>query len=171
MTYQQINQMYRDKQSLRKIAKESGLNFRTVKQLLSLSEEEFLASCYKRKDLRKLLGGYKDFVHNRLVQYPQTSSAQMHDILKEAFNDFATVSQKAVYNYVLSIRSFYGFQMIAELPYGQQAQVDFGFYNMSTSTGKTKKNAVLLPGIVALSLYTSVFTDTPYTSETVIKST
>lgn len=100
MTYQQIHQMYRDKQSLRKIAKESGLNFRTVKQLLSLSEEEFLASCHKRKGRRKLLGGYEDFVHNRLVQYPQTSSAQMHDLLKEAFTDFATVSQKTVYNYV-----------------------------------------------------------------------
>ena len=92
MTYQQIHQMYRDKQSIRKIARDSGLNFRTVKQLLSLSEEEFLASCHKRKGRRKLLGGYEDFVHKRLVEYPQTSSAQMHDLLKEAFTDFATWS-------------------------------------------------------------------------------
>lgn len=87
MTYQQIHQMYRDKQSLRKIAKESNLNFRTVKQLLSLSEEEFLASSHKRKGRRKLLGGYEDFVHKRLELYPQTSSAQTHDLWKEAFSD------------------------------------------------------------------------------------
>lgn len=179
MTYQQIHQMYRDKQSIRKIARDSGLNFRTVKQLLSLSEEEFLASCHKRKGRRKLLGGYEDFVHKRLVEYPQTSSAQMHDLLKEAFTDFATVSQKTVYNYVLSVRSLYelpseewsrDFQMIAELPYGQQAQVDFGFYNMRTTTGKTRKVQFFCL-ILSRSRYKYVvFTDTPYTSETVAKA-
>lgn len=179
MTYQQIHQMYRDKQSIRKIAKESNLNFRTVKQLLSLSEEEFLASCYKRKGRRKLLGGYEDFVHKRLVDYPQTSSAQMHDLLKEAFTDFATVSQKTVYNYVLSVRSLYDlpleesgrdFQMIVELPFGQQAQVDFGFYNMRTTTGKTRKVQFFCLVLSSSRYKYVVFTDTPYTSETVVKA-
>ena len=179
MTYQQIHQMYRDKQSIRKIAKDSNLNFRTVKQLLSLSEEEFLASCYKRKGRRKLLGGYEDFVHKRLLDYPQTSAAQMHDLLKEAFTDFATVSQKTVYNYVLSVRSLYDlpleasvrdFQMIAELPYGQQAQVDFGFYNMRTTTGRTRKVQFFCLVLSRSRYKYVVFTDTPYTSETVVKA-
>lgn len=179
MTYQQIHQMYRDKQSIRKIAKESNLNFRTVKQLLSLSEEEFLASCHKRKGRRKLLGGYEDFVHKRLELYPQTSSAQMHDLLKEAFSDFATVSQKTVYNYVLHVRSLYDlpleewgrdFQMVAELPYGQQAQVDFGFYNMRTSAGKTRKVQFFCLVLSRSRYKYVVFTDTPYTSERVVKA-
>lgn len=179
MTYQQIHQMYRDKQSIRKIAKESGLNFRTVKQLLSLSEEEFLASCHKRKGRRKLLGGYEDFVHKRLELYPQTSSAQMHDLLKEAFTDFANVSQKTVYNYVLHVRSLYDlpleewgrdFQMVAELPYGQQAQVDFGFYNMRTTAGKTRKVQFFCLVLSRSRYKYVVFTDTPYTSETVVKA-
>lgn len=179
MTYQQIHQMYRDKLSIRKIAKESSLNFRTVKQLLSLSEEEFLASCHKRKGRRKLLGGYEDFVHKRLELYPQTSSAQMHDLLKESFTDFATVSQKTVYNYVLHVRSLYDlpleewgrdFQMIAELPYGQQAQVDFGFYNMRTTAGKTKKVQFFCLVLSRSRYKYVVFTDTPYASETVVKA-
>jgi len=179
MTYQQIHQMYRDKQSIRKIAKESNLNFRTVKQLLILSEEEFLASCHKRKGRRKLLGGYEDFVHKRLEVYPQTSSAQMHDLLKEAFTDFATVSQKTVYNYVLHVRSLYDlpleewgrdFQMVAELPYGQQAQVDFGFYNMRTTAGKTRKVQFFCLVLSRSRYKYVVFTDTPYTSETVVKA-
>lgn len=179
MTYQRIHQMYRDKQSLRKIAKESGLNFRTVKQLLSLSEEEFLASCHKRKGRRKLLGSYEDFVHKRLEQYPHTSSAQIHDLLKENFADFGTVSQKTVYNYVMYVRSLYDlpleesgrdFQMVAELPYGQQAQVDFGFYNMRTTDGKTKKVQFFCLVLSGSRYKYVVFTDCPYTSETVIKA-
>lgn len=179
MTYQQIHQMFRDKQSMRKIARDSGLNWRTVKQLLNLSEEEFLASCHKRKGRRKLLGGYEDFVHNRLNLYPQTSSAQMHDLLKEAFTDFATVSQKTVYNYVMWVRSLYDlpledwgrdFQMVAELPEGQQAQVDFGFYNMRTTDGKTKKVQFFCLVLSRSRYKYVVFTDTPYTSETVVKA-
>lgn len=179
MTYQTIHQLYRDKQSIRKIAKESGLNWRTVKQLLNLSEEEFLASCHTRKGRRKLLGSYENFVRLRLEQYPHTSCAQLHDLLKENFTDFGTVSQKTVYNYVMSVRSLYDlpleesgrdFQMVAELPYGEQAQVDFGFYNMRTTAGKTQKVQFFCLVLSRSRYKYVVFTDSPYTSETVTKA-
>src|SRR5690606_6537634 len=62
------------------------------------------------------------------------------------------------------------FQMIAELPYGQQAQVDFGFYNMRTTDGKTKTVQFFCLVLSRSRFKYVVFTDTPYTSETVIKA-
>ena len=179
MIYQRIHQLYRDKHTIRSIAKITGLNWRTVKQQLSLNQDEFLASCQGRKGRKKLLGDYEDFVRKRLEIYPDTSSAQIHDLLKEHFPDFGAVSPKTVYNYVLSVRALYDlpseesvrdFQMVAETPYGAQAQVDFGFYNMRTTTGKTRKVQFFCM-ILSRSRYKYVlFTDQPYTSQTVIEA-
>jgi len=106
-----------------------------IKQLSSLSEEEFLASCQKLKGRRKLLEGYGDYVHKRLELYPQTSSAHMHDLLKEAFLTLLpsvrkrfTIMCSMCDRFMICLWKNGGdFQMVAELPFGQQAQVVFGF--------------------------------------------
>lgn len=118
-----------------------------------------------------LLNDYEDFVVSRLKSYPDTSSAQIHDLLKEHFPDFPHASAKTVYNYVLAIRARYDFpceessrdyQIVAELPYGEQAQVDFGFYNMRTTTGKTCKVQFFCM-VLSRSRYKDVlFSDVPF---------
>jgi hypothetical protein len=87
-------------------------------------------------------------VYAKLKLYPDTSAAQMHDWLKEHFRHLATVSPKTVFNFVAWVRQKYNlpkipsariYEMVAETPYGAQAQVDFGFYNMRDGTGKQVK--------------------------------
>lgn len=77
-----------------------------------------------------------------------TPAAQMHDWLKEDYSDFPEVSQKTVFNFVSWVRKKHQlpiiktqrqFQQLEETPYGKQAQVDFGEYNMRTPTGRRVK--------------------------------
>jgi len=58
------------------------------------------------------------------------------------------VSVKTIFNFVHAIRSKYNipkeatlreYEAVQELLYGLQTQVDFGFYNLKTTLGKTKK--------------------------------
>ncbi|MRX78873.1 DDE-type integrase/transposase/recombinase, partial [Pedobacter petrophilus] len=104
-------------------------------------------------------------------------AAQMHDWLKEHNVNFPVVSPKTAFNFVRSVRNKYNipkieqqreYACVAELPYGQQAQVDFGFYNMSTTLGKTKK-VQFFTFVLARSRYKYIyFSDTPFTTESVI---
>jgi hypothetical protein len=56
------------------------------------------------------------------------------------------------------------------LPYGQQAQVDFGFYNMTTSQGKTKK-VQFFTFVLSRSRYKYIlFSDLPFTTQSVIEA-
>src|SRR5690606_23182083 len=84
-----------------------GMNWRTAKRLLSLSEAEFDQELSKAKGRKKTLSSYTEFVRERLVAYPDTSAAQMHDWLKEHHPDFPEVSQKTIFNFVHSVRTPY----------------------------------------------------------------
>jgi hypothetical protein len=72
----------------------------------------------------------------------------MHDWLKESFPGFPKVSPKTVFNFVSWVRNRHNlpfikaprqYEMVEELPYGKQGQVDFGEYNMRDTLGKRVK--------------------------------
>lgn len=88
MTYHEVHRMARDGFSVSKIADYLGMNWRTAKRLLSLSEEEFDRELSKPKGRKKVLEIYTEFVRERLQIHPETSAAQMHDWLKEHHRDF-----------------------------------------------------------------------------------
>ena len=177
--YHEIHRMQRDGFSIRYIANYLGLNWRTTKRLLSLSEVEFEQELTKTRDRKKILDPYSEFVKAKLVEFNDTSAAQMHDWLKEHHSDFPKVSPKTVFNFVHWIRTTYNipfekpsrdYTMVQECSYGQQAQVDFGFYNMRTSLGKTKK-VQFFTMVLSRSRYKYVeFKDEPFTCETVIEA-
>ena len=108
-----------DHRSIQWIANYLGFNFRTVRKYLSMSLEE-----------------YKDFIADKLRSFPDTSAAQMHDWLKEAYPFFPDVCPRTVYNTVMEVRaeanipkvSVTGrdYRVLPESPSGQYAQVDFG---------------------------------------------
>lgn len=94
------------------------------------------------------LSAYESFVKIKLEKYPDTSASQMHDWLKEFDENFPKVSPKTVYNFVMWVRQVHNipkirekreYLIVEELPYGKQAQVDFGEYNIRTGTGGRKK--------------------------------
>lgn len=60
--------------------------------------------------------------------------------------------------------------MVPELSYGLQGQVDFGFYNMTTTLGKTRK-VQFFTFVLSRSRYKYVlFQDTPFTTQDVIRA-
>ena len=146
--YYEVHKLKREGLKPAKIARELGLDRRTIKKYLFMSEEEYMDFKADQFERRKVLDQYQDFVKTRLEQYPDASAAQVHDWLKEHFNDMIRVNEKTVFNFVLSLRKKHGiprpfnyrdYTQVAELPYGQQAQADFGEYNVTTEDGKRKK--------------------------------
>jgi hypothetical protein len=143
IVYYETHKMDREGYSVSKISELLGINRRTVSKYLAMSEQEYEDFLIKQSERKKQLLPYETFVKDRLQSYSDTSTAQMHDWLKEHHADFPKVDPKTVYNFVHWVRDKYNipivsvprqYQMVEELPYGQQAQVDFGTTNMRTSS-------------------------------------
>lgn len=148
LMYHQIQQLDAEGYSLVKIGSLTGLDRRTVKKYLAMSEKEFEAYQESFSDRRKQLLPYEKFVREKLELYRDTSAAQMHDWLKEHFADFPKVNPKTVFNFVHWVRQRHNLPFVAqtreyetvpETEYGKQAQVDFGEYTMRTSTDSRVK--------------------------------
>lgn len=146
--YHEIQRMNREGFSISRISRIVLLDWRTVKHYLSMSETDFDLFISGQPERKKELHTCEGFVHGKLRLYPDTSAAQMHDWLKEHFSHLEPVSPKTVFNFVVWVRQKYNlpktpsvriYEMIAETPYGAQAQVDFGFYNMRDGAGKQVK--------------------------------
>ena len=180
MTYYEVHKLSRDGFSISYISKLLVLNWRTVKKLLSIEDDRnYEAYLQSSSDKDKILEPYESFVKSRLEQYLDTSSAQMHDWLKEHFKDFPAVSPKTVFNFVVWVRQKYHLlktdtvricEMVEETPYGEQAQVDFGVYNMRNSQGQRIK-VYFFTMVLSRSRYKYVFFSTaPFTSHTAIEA-
>lgn len=140
--FQQVHQLDAEGYSVTKIRSITGLNRRTIRKYLLMDENEFNIFQDKMSSRKKQLLPYEDFVKNKLKLYNDTSAAQMHDWLKEHYADFPNVNAKTVFNFVHWIRDKYNipvlhqfreYEIVQELPYGKQAQVDFGEYTLRTS--------------------------------------
>jgi hypothetical protein len=145
LMYHQIRQLDRDGYCVLKISEMLEVNRRTVKKYLAMSEQEYEAFLISQSNRKKELLPYERFVFERLHLYGDTSAAQMHDWLKEHHADFPKVNPKTVFNFVHWVRSKYNlpviqasrqYEVVEELPYGKQAQVDFGEYIMRSSAHK-----------------------------------
>ena len=177
--YHQIHKMDRDGFSLSKISRELVIDRRTVKFYLSMNESQYEHFLAIQADKKKELGPYEEFVKCKLETYQETSAAQMHDWLKEHYPKFPGVTAKTVYNFVMWVRQKHhlpktsplrDYQAVEELPYGQQAQVDFGQYNMRNGLGKRLK-VWFFTMVLSRSRYKYVFfSDTPFTSYTAIEA-
>lgn len=148
MLFHLVQQMSREGKSINWISGHLGISWRTTKKYINQSIDDFERELETPVSRKKHLDVYQGFVKDKLTHYPETSCAQMHDWLKEHHPDFPKVSPKTVFNFVQSVRILFNiskpqnnreFQMVEELPYGHQAQVDFGFYTMRTSCGKQKR--------------------------------
>ncbi len=177
--YYEIHRLHREGMSISQIARYIVADWRTVKKYLLMDEREheaYLNSLEKRK---KELSDYEIFVKEKLIQYPDTPAAQMHDWLKECYPDFPKVNPKTIYNFVMHVRQEYNipkvspareYFIVEELPKGKQAQVDFGEYNMRCTDGKRKK-VYFFTMVLSYSRFKYVcFTDCPFTSELAINA-
>lgn len=148
MTYHTVQQLSREGFSVSAICKQLVMDWRTVRKYLSMSEEQYEQFLAKQSERKRGLELFDPFVKSRLTRFPETSAAQMHDWLKENYPDFPNVDAKTVFNFVTHIRQKYHIQkaelirehaMVAETGYGEQAQADFGEYNLRDNQGRKIK--------------------------------
>ncbi|MDQ3395653.1 MAG: IS21 family transposase, partial [Bacteroidota bacterium] len=177
--YHEIHRMSREGHSSIKISQHLGLNKRTVLKYLCMSEQDYENFLISQSDRKKILLPYQSFIRQRLERFSDTSAAQMHDWLKEHHPDFPLVSQKTVFNFVHWVRDRHNlpfakperqYHPVEELPYGKQAQVDFGEYNMRTSYGK-KVKICFFTLVLSRSRFKFVwFADRYFTAELAVKA-
>lgn len=143
-----------------------------------MSEQEYLDFQQHLSTRSKKLTPYEDYIKSRVELCLEASSAQVHDWLKEHYPDFPSVSIKSVYNFVLYVRNKHQllqtfdtreYSQIEQLPYGKQAQVDFGEYNMTDIDGNRKK-VYFFGMVLSRSRFKFVFfSEYPFISETAIE--
>jgi transposase len=130
------------------ISRKLNIDRATVRKYLSMDEQSFYLWLEKSRVLPKKLRPYQAFIEKELGVCSELSAAQIEDRLKEHFPDMPPVHSKTIYNFVKYVRGVKGiskpnrvrvYEKLDELPYGEQAQVDFGCYNMKTSHGTVKK--------------------------------
>ena len=175
--FHEIHRLKREGFSDAWIARFLVLNRRTVKKYLNMSEEEYLSFKDSGQPRKKLLSPYEEFVRIRLEECPEASAAQVHDWLKEHFEDIIEVNEKTVFNFVLTVRNKYDipklfdyrdFGRIEELPFGKQAQVDFGQSNMTTDEGTRKKIYFFAMVLSSSRQKYVVYRDSPFTTRAVV---
>jgi transposase len=177
--YHEVHRMHREGYSISKINYFLGLHRNTIRKYLSMTEGDYEALLIKQSERKKELDPYADFVRERLLLYPETSASQMHDWLKERHQSFPKVNPKTIFNFVHAVRDKYNIpkpvakrqhQIVEELPYGKQAQVDFGQYNMRTSAGKRAK-VFFFTLVLSRSRYKFIwFTDQHFTTDLAIQA-
>ena len=186
MTQKDINNwiMYHEIQRLSlmgfsraRIARYLVMDARTISKYLCMSEAEYEHFLERAEQRNKLLSPYEEFVKTKLKEYPETSSAQIYDWLKEHHRSLPEVSPRTVYNFVMFVRQKYEIPCIGsvreyfpveELPYGRQAQVDFGEYNMRMTNGKRKKVKFFVMVLSRSRMKYVYFLDQPFTAKTVV---
>ena len=178
--YYEIHRLHRENQSVLQISRKLNINRRTVRKYLNMSEPDYENFLLAQTDRKKILLPFESFIKERLQLYQDTSAAQMHDWLKEKFaENFPDVSQKTVFNFVHRVREKYNLPIVKperqhhpvqELPYGKQAQVDFGQYNMRTSKG-TRTKVFFFTFVLSRSRFKFIwFTDRNFNTELAIQA-
>ncbi len=177
--YHEIHKQERDDKKPSQIAKHLGMDTRTIKKYLGMSEQEYIDYNETQASRSKKLLAYESFVKDQLSRCPEASAAQVHDWLKEHHPDFIKVTEKTVYNFVLYVRNKYSlpkpfdvrqYMMVPELEYGKQAQVDFGEYNMTDTEGRRKK-VYFFAMVLSRSRHKYVFHSVvPFTSKTMVEA-
>lgn len=154
-----------------------AMNRRTVVKYAAMSEASYEAFLLRKDNRTKLLSSYESFVRERLTSHPAASAAQIHDWLKEHHKTFPVTSVKTVYNFVMAVRQKYGitvsettreYFVVEELPYGLQAQADFGQYVMRNVEERRKRIHFFVMMLSRSRMKFVCFSEAPFTSRTAI---
>ena len=145
--YGKIQERKRLGYSQRLTAKELDLDRGTVRKYWDMSEDEYAEYRVESKNRTKELDGYRIIIIRYIEEYPEIPSAVIYDKLLEAEREF-TPSKRSVQLYVANLREELGIESprkirqyneVAEMPPGEQAQVDMGEQVMTDMYGKKIK--------------------------------
>jgi len=178
--YHKIKELFGKKYKVTQISREVGKDPKTVRKYLNMSEEAFDQMLKHLQYRQKKLKPYEHFIKERIELCPDCSSAQIDDWLRENHADMIKVAPKTVFNFVSYVRKRYSlpkikessrqYQQVEQLPYGQQAQVDFGQFIMRAEEGKRRK-VYFITMVLSRSRHKYVrFTLNPITTRFVVES-
>jgi transposase len=157
------------------VARELGINVKTVRKYWGVSPEELVEM--KNKKRKSKYSEYEGVLLEWLRKYPDLSSSQIQDWLEERYSDYKG-KPRSIRNWVHELRRKHKipktrmprqYQAVEDPPMGEQAQVDFGEKKVLNEQGETVK----LYGfalVLSHSRYKYVeWTDKPMTTAKVIE--
>ncbi len=176
LMWSKVNQLKREGHSISRISRLTGLDRKTVRKYLRMTEEEFREKNYCVRSYASRLDKYRGFIVERLESYPFLSSGAIHAHLRLNFPDLEKFNQKTVYNYVQKIRkeehiplekegNNRPYCMLEQTAPGEYAQADFGEKWIDAAEGGKKKVYFF---VILLSRWRHKyiwFSDKPFTSE------
>lgn len=147
--YSEVKKLFEEGQNKSAIARKLKCDRKTVRKYLLMDEVSLESTLERLKHRTKKLHCYEDFIRQRIEQCPECSAAQVEDWLKEHYADFRCISSRTVFSFVQYVRdkhhlpkpelSIRQCEAVEELPYGEQAQVDFGVTWMRDHYGNRVK--------------------------------
>ena len=164
--------------SIRRTAREADIDRKTVQKYWRMQQDEYvryMAECCTRT---RILDPYKDEITALLETWPNITSAIIHDRLRENHVDFAP-SYRSVSTYVTAMREILGiptelkarqYAEVAELPPGQQSQVDMGQKVMRDMFNKSVRIYIFAMVVSHSRKKFVCFQDHPYTAQDFIEA-
>jgi transposase len=159
-------------------ARQLNIDTKTVHKYWDMTEDEYLAYLDETRERSKIMDPYRDFVLEKLITYPEISSAIIYDNLRETFCTFQP-SYRSVRLFVCVLREKEGIPVPLrlrqygenpDLPYGLQAQVDMGQKTTKDANGKSVK-VYIFAMVLSSSRYKYVcFQLEPFTTQTFIEA-
>ena len=181
MLYFEIKQLLSEKFKISQISKKLSISRTTAHFYAKMSEREFLEWVKEVRKKQGKLSPYEEPIRARLAAHPDLSSYQIHDWLLEHYPDLK-VSQRAVTGFVKYLREVYHlpkptkqkkrreYMAVEDLPYGKQAQVDFGVYEMAASQGEVQKVYFMIMVLSRCRYKYVYFLSRPFTTADVIEA-
>ena len=177
IVYYQIKKLLGQGLKVTQISRELKVSRKTIYFYLSMDEQQFMDWNATANSKKLKLAGYEFFVKGLLNKYEDYSAAQIHDRLLEV-NPTLGVTERTTFNFVKFIREKYNipkpsstnrdYEDVEELPYGKQAQVDFGEYAMRDNQGKARK-VYFMGMVLSRSRFKHVYFQTfPFTAQTAV---
>lgn len=144
--YNKIHKLKSEGLGVTQIKKRVNLSRDTIYKYLDMNEDEFAAFLENKTFRKKKLDVIDSFILNLLQTYPDIMASQVEDRIKEKYPDIK-VHEKTVRNFVNQLREEYKiaksinkriYEAVDEMPYGKQAQVDFGQKKVMIQNKNTK---------------------------------
>lgn len=176
LMWSKINELKREGHSISRIKKLTGLDRKTIRKYLAMSEEEFRGRNCCVRVYSSRLDKYRGFIVERLGNYPFLSTAAIHSQLRLNFPDLEKFDQKTVYNYVMRVRREENiplekegnnrpYSMLEQTAPGEYAQADFGEKWIEDKEGNKKKVYFFVMLMSRWRHKFVWFSDKPFTSE------
>lgn len=149
MNYGRIQELKRDHLNKSQVAQRLDIDYKTVMKYWDMPPDEFAKRFNRAQRRKKKADVYRDYVISCLQKYPDMTSAQIYDWIKER-NSLKNLpfKKRSFRNYVKAIRKEYDipkpetsrqYEAVDDPPMGEQAQVDMGEISLMTSSGRRKK--------------------------------